>query len=58
MIRFESGTYTVVREHFKSDHNTAIGQEISVLKPVLAFAAEAVHRQPQTGLHPSDCLGQ
>ena len=29
-IRFKSGAYTIVREHFESDSNTAIGQEMTV----------------------------
>jgi hypothetical protein len=29
-IRFKSGAYTAVREHFESNFNTAIGQEITV----------------------------
>jgi hypothetical protein len=33
-IRFESGAHTAVREHFESDRNAAIGQEMNVLKPV------------------------
>jgi hypothetical protein len=28
-IRFKSGAYTSVREHFETDHNAAIGQEMS-----------------------------
>jgi hypothetical protein len=28
VIRFKSGAYTIVREHFEVDHNTAIGQKI------------------------------
>jgi hypothetical protein len=57
VIRFKGGAYTAAREHFKSDHNAAIGQEISVLKPVLAIATEAIHSQAQTDLHASDRLG-
>ena len=34
-VRFESGAYTLVREHFESDCNTAIGQEMMELIPVL-----------------------
>ena len=34
-IRFESGAYTIVSEHFESDFNTALGQKIMVLKSVL-----------------------
>ena len=34
-IRFKSAAYTAVREHFESDRNAAIGQEMKVLKPVL-----------------------
>ena len=47
LSRFESGAYTIVREHFESDFNTALGQKIMVLKPVLAvgFAdAQLIHR--------------
>ena len=58
MIRFKSGAYTAVREHFKSDHNTAIGQEIIALKPVLALSSETIHGQPQTGLHAPNCLSE
>jgi hypothetical protein len=47
-----------VREHFKSDHNTAIGQEIIALKPVLALSSETIHGQPQTGLHAPNCLSE
>jgi hypothetical protein len=33
-IRFKSGAHTVVREHFETDYNTALGQKIIVCKPV------------------------
>jgi len=33
-IRFKSGAYTTVREHFKSDRNTALGQKINIMKSV------------------------
>ena len=46
------------REHFEAEHNAVNGQEMNVLSPVLAFTAESIHGQPQTGLHPSDRLGQ
>jgi hypothetical protein len=29
-IRFKSGAYTEVREHFEADRNTAIGQNMRV----------------------------
>ena len=34
-IRFKSGAYTLVREHFELNRNAAIGQEMMDLKPVL-----------------------
>jgi hypothetical protein len=34
-IWFESGAYTIVREHFGPDRNAAIGQKMKVLKPFL-----------------------
>jgi len=58
VTRFKSGAYTVVRVHFQSEYNTAIGQEMSALKPVLAFAAQPIHGQPQAGLHAANRLGQ
>ncbi len=33
--RFKNGAYTLVREYFESIHNTAIGQEMRLYKPVL-----------------------
>jgi len=32
VIRFKNGAYTLVREYFEADHNTAIGQKMNVLK--------------------------
>jgi hypothetical protein len=34
-IRFKSGAYTVVREHFESDFNKGLGQKMMVLKSLL-----------------------
>jgi hypothetical protein len=34
VVRFKSGAYTIVREHFEPVHNAVIGQEMIVLKPV------------------------
>ncbi len=35
MIRFKSRAYTLVREAFKSDRNTALEQKMTAIKTVL-----------------------
>ena len=42
MIRFKSGAYTLVREHFKADRNKALEQEMIVFKTVLVYLATAM----------------
>ena len=39
VIRFKSGAYTLVREHFVTDHNTAIEQNMEVFKYILTFSS-------------------
>jgi hypothetical protein len=34
-MRFKRGAYTIVREHFEPSRNTAIGQEVMIMKPIL-----------------------
>jgi hypothetical protein len=45
-IRFENGAYTVVREYFESNRNSALGQEMGLLKWVLDEAAVDMDRLP------------
>ncbi len=32
-IRFKSGAYTLVREHFEADRNAAMGQKMRIREP-------------------------
>ncbi len=54
-IRFKSGAYTLVREHFESDWNAAIGQKMTVYQPVLVPAPDQMHMQMKNNL-PSPSL--
>ncbi len=40
--RFKNGAYTIVREYFEPDYNTALGQEMAVCKTVLVDLATAM----------------
>jgi len=52
-IRFKNGAYTLVREYFESNCNTALGQEMRVLKLVLDVAAINMYTLPR---NPSGCF--
>jgi hypothetical protein len=46
MIGLESGAYTAVREHFEPNHNAAIGQEMTVFKPILIAFTSGFYDSP------------
>ena len=48
--------YTAVREHFESDRNAAIGQEMNVLKPVLSKSGFCIPFE-ESGIDNTDLVG-
>jgi len=55
-IRFENGAYTLVREYFETDRNTALGQEMTVFITVLVDLAKAMKSPRRHIPMPDDVL--